>query len=68
MMITLFGRPIEDIIKDLEVLEMLKKKMTINYNINTNCEVYEYIAYNGVYLHITNKEEFNKIKEWLENE
>ena len=67
-MITLFGRPVEDVIEDLEILDMLKKKMTINFNIDFNCEIDEYIAYNGVYLHITDKKEFNKIKEWIEND
>lgn len=61
----------EKIEKDLKILEMLKKRMTINtdyYNSDDGCEVYEYIAYNGRTLNIENKEEFNKIKEWLEDD
>lgn len=71
MITTLFGRPIEDIIKDLEVLKILKKKMTINtgyIDIGKGFFVYEYIAYNGVRLNIETDEEFNQIKEWLEDE
>ena len=57
--------------KDLEILEILKKKMTIEtdyYDSDIGCEDYEYIAYNGEPLNIVDKDEFNKIKEWLEND
>lgn len=57
--------------KDLEVLEILKKKMIIDtdyYDSDVGCEEFEYIAYNGQPLNIENKEEYDLIKEWLENE
>ena len=57
--------------KDLEILEMLKNKMSIEiayYNGDKRFGTYEYIAYNGVPLDIETKEEFNKIKEWIEND
>lgn len=57
--------------KDLDVLEMLKKKMSIEtdyYDSDDGCEEFEYIVYNGEALNIDTQEEFNKIKEWLENE
>ena len=41
--------------KDLEVLEMLKKNMTIEigyYDSDLGCETFEYIAYNGEVLPI----------------
>ena len=64
-------KAIEKIEKDLEVLEMLKKKMSIGtdyYDSDAGCEEFEYIAYNGQPLNIDTEEEFNKVKEWLENE
>lgn len=54
--------------KDLEILEMLKNKMSIEiayYNGDKRYGTYKYIAYNGTPLDIETKEEFNKIKEWL---
>ena len=58
--------------RDLEILEILKSYMSIETEIfeNENNEVaeYEYIAFNNGDLDIENKEEYNKIKEWLENE
>lgn len=57
--------------KDLEVLEILKKKMVIDtdyYDSDVGCEEFEYIAYNGQPLNIENKEEYDLIKEWLEND
>ena len=62
-------KAIEKIEKDLEVLEMLKKKMSIGtdyYDSDDGCEKIEYIVYNGEVLNIDTKEEFNKVKEWLE--
>lgn len=60
----------EKIKKDLEILEILKKSMSIETEIfeNENNEVveYEYIAFNDWELDIENKEEYNKIKEWLQ--
>ena len=55
--------------KDLEILEMLKNKMSIEnayYNGDKRFGTYKYIAYNGTPLDIETKEEFNKIKEWME--
>ena len=51
--------------KDLEILYMLKKNMRVESEIIDGVE-YEYIAYNYWELDIENKEEFNKIKEWLQ--
>lgn len=55
--------------KNLEILEILKSYMSIETEIfeNENNEVveYEYIAFNNGDLDIENKEEYNKIKEWL---
>lgn len=57
--------------KDLEVLEMLKKKMTIEtdyYDSDVGCEKYEYIAYNGTTLNIDTPEEFDLLREVLCND
>ena len=51
--------------RDLEILYMLKKNMRVDSEIIDGVE-YEYIAYNYWELDIENKEEFNKIKEWLQ--
>lgn len=55
--------------KDLEILEILKKSMSVDTEVfeNDNHEVveYEYIAFNDWELDIENKEEYNKVKEWL---
>ena len=65
---------IEKIEKDLEVLEILKilkKNMTIEtdyYDSYDGRVEFEYIVCNGEPLDIENQEDFNKIKEWLENE
>lgn len=67
----IFKRELDLIEKDLEILQMLKKKMSIEtdyYDDDNMCREYEYIACNGMDLCIENEEEFNKIKEWLENE
>ena len=61
----------EKIEKDLEVLEMLKKKMSIGtdyYDSDDGCKKCEFITYNGEALNIDTEEVFNKIKEWLEDE
>ena len=61
----------EIIIKDLEMLEMFKKRMSIEvayYNGDKRFGTYKYIEYNGAPLDIETKEEFDKIKEWLEND
>ena len=52
--------------EDLEILEMLKSHMSIQTEYDDEeCKEYEYLAYNDLYLDIENKEEYNKIKEWL---
>lgn len=61
----------EKLKKDLEILKIIKKKLTIEtsyYDSDNCCETFEYIAYNGDALNIENQEEFKKVKEWLENE
>ena len=52
--------------RDLEMANMLKKNMRIetDYDEDT-CKEYEYIAYNGMFLEINSKEEYNKIKDWI---
>ena len=55
--------------KDLEIAQILKNRMSVESGTfeDDNNEVveYEYIACNGWDLDIENKEEYNKIKEWL---
>lgn len=54
--------------KDLEILYMLKKNMRVEteeFESDNEVVKYEYIAYNGWDLDIENKEEYNKLKEWL---
>lgn len=61
----------ETIKKNLDVLDILKKKMSIEtdyYDSDDGCEEFEYIVYNGEALNIDTQEEFNKIKEWLNHE
>ena len=54
--------------KDLEILEILKKNMSIQTEFDDeDNKLYEYIVYNEMYLDIKNKEEYYKIKEWLNN-
>lgn len=66
----IFKRELDIIEKDLEILQMLKKNMSIktDYYDDDMRHGYEYIAYNGMDLWIESKEEFNKLKEWLTNE
>lgn len=57
--------------KELNALEMLKKKMTIEtdyYDSDVGCEKYEYIAYNGTALNIDTPEEFDLLREVLCND
>ena len=67
---TIFKRELDLIEKDLEILQMLKKNMSIktDYYDDDMHHEYEYIAYNGMDLWIESEEEFNKLKEWLEND
>ena len=55
--------------KDLEILYMLRKNMHIDTETFKDDEnkivEYEYIAYNYWELDIENKEEYNKLREWL---
>ena len=64
-----FCEEYELIKKDLEIAQILKNRMSVESGTfeNNNNEVveYEYIACNGWDLDIENKEEYNKIKEWL---
>lgn len=67
----IFKRELDLIEKDLEILQMLKKRMSIEvdyFDDDDTCHEYEYIAYNGMDLCIENEKEFNKLKEWLEND
>lgn len=66
----IFKRELDLIEKDLEILQMLKKNMSIktDYYDDDMRHEYKYIAYNGMDLWIESEEEFNKLKEWLENE
>ena len=55
--------------KDLEILYMLRKNMHIDTETfkddDSKIVEYEYIAYNYWELDIENKEEYNKLREWL---
>ena len=67
----IFKKELDLIEKNLEILQILKKKMSIEtdyYDDDNMCREYEYIACNGMDLCIENEEEFNKIKEWLTND
>ena len=66
----IFKRELDLIEKDLKILQMLKENMSIktDYYDDDMRHEYEYIAYNGMDLWIKSKEEFNKLKEWLEND
>ena len=64
-------KAIKIIEKELKVLEILKKKMIIDtdyYDSDDGCEEFEYIAYNGQPLNIENKQEYDLLKEWLEDD
>ena len=70
-----FKKEKEKFKKDLKILKILKKilkkKLTIEigyYDSDIGCEAFEYIAYNGEALNIESQEEFDLLKEWLENE
>ena len=56
--------------KDLEILEIFKNSMsveTVTFKNDNEVEKYEYeyIAFNDWNLDIKNKEDYNKIREWL---
>ena len=55
---------LKEILKDLEVLEIINKK---EVNI-ASLKVYDLKEYNAVYNeHKLTKEEYNKVKQWLED-
>ena len=56
------GKAIDQIEKDLEVLELLKNKIGICEDIDIRMLDF------GLYFHPMTKEERDKIKEWLEND
>ena len=64
-----FCKEYELIKKDLEIAQILKNSMNVETetfeNDNNEVEEYEYIAFNDWDLDIENKEDYNKIKEWL---
>ena len=64
-----FCKEYELIKKDLEVAQILKNSMSIENetfeNDKNEVEEYEYIAFNDWDLDIENKEDYNKVKEWL---
>ena len=63
-----FHQEINVIEKDLEVLEILKKKLVELNRVKTYTDYRVYNCYQySPDLYLTEKE-FNKIKEWLENE
>ena len=55
--------------KDLEIAQILKNSMSVETetfeNDNNEVEEYEYIEFNDWDLDIENKEDYNKIKEWI---
>lgn len=66
---------LDDIEKDLEVLEILKNKKVdlIQFSISKNVESYNKVImlssnYKGISRFSLTFKEFNKIKEWLEND
>ena len=64
-----FCEEYELIKKDLEIAQILKNSMNVETetfkNDNNEVEEYEYIAFNDWDLDIENKEDYNKVKEWL---
>ena len=54
--------------KDLEIAQILKNSMSVEtetFENDNEVEEYEYIAFNDWDLDIENKEDYNKIREWL---
>lgn len=61
----LFNEPIQALIKDLEILEILKSLCEI---IETPKNKYRYLKVAGVVVYtFKDQEEFNLFKEWLDN-
>lgn len=61
----IWGYPIDNIRKDLEVLEIIKKSITDKYLL---CKRTKCLNYLIIGLHISEDTDFKKIKEWLEDE
>ena len=61
------GTPIQELMKKLKVLEILKEKMPIISLIATTKDVYEYGSKVSGFKPLFIKE-YNEIKEWLDNE
>ena len=66
---TIWGYPIDNIRKDLEVLEIIKKSITHKENhkyvLNEKLKSLKFMTMN---LYISEDTDFKKIKEWLEDE
>ena len=62
---TIWGYPIDNIRKDLEVLEIIKKSITDKYLL---CKRTKCLNSLIIGLHISEDTDFKKIKEWLEDE
>ena len=66
---TIWGYPIDNIRKDLEVLEIIKKSVTDienhTYVLNKKLKGQKFMIMN---LFISGDTDFKKVKEWLENE
>ena len=58
---TIWGYPIDNIRKDLEILEIIKKEYLF-------CKTNERLNSMVIGLHISEDTDFKKVKEWLENE
>ena len=61
----IWGYPSDNIRKDLEVLEIIKKSITDKYLL---CKRTKCLNSLIIGLHISEDTDFEKIKEWLENE
>lgn len=66
---TIWGYPIDNIRKDLEILEIIKKSITHKENhtyvLNKKLKGQKFMTMN---LYISGDIDFKKVKEWLENE
>lgn len=62
---TIWGYPIDNIRKDLEILEIIKKSITDKYLL---CKRTKCLNSLIIGLHISEDTDLKKIKEWLENE
>ena len=58
----------EKIVKDIEILEILKKSMSVEteyFDDNGTSKEYEFITFYDMELWENNEKEYNKIKDWL---